>query len=162
MSATATLPVATGPVPEPVRAELAMAEIGRRILDEDNRATGHPIYLVEQRERIYGLTADYTETFVWVDGEGEVEDDLAESLEAGHRAGASAPRDFRRVGYRDIWVFATACFTEEAANEYIRANGHNLRSPRIYVASAFRNREWQDVRAFAKALAKKGEGDAEE
>jgi hypothetical protein len=40
------------------------------------------------------------------------------------------------------------------AARYIYLNGHNLRAPRIYVESAFRNAEWQALRALCIAAAK--------
>jgi hypothetical protein len=69
-------------------------------------------------------------------------------LEAGRRAGAPTPEGFRRVGYLDTWDFVTACLTEAGADEYIRVNGHDLKEPRTYVTSGYRNQEWIDLRAF--------------
>ena len=49
------------------------------------------------------------------------------------------------------WVFATACFTEQGCKDYLAANGHNLKSPRVYVYSGYRNAEWIALRAALKA-----------
>ncbi len=132
-------------------------EMGNRMREQDNRATAHPIFLVEQRRRIFGIVDGYTEAFAWLHDEDErraVESSLAASLEAGHCAGLDAPDGFIRLGYVDIWEFATCCFTEKGAEDYIRLNGHNLKEPRTYVASAYRNSEWQAVRAFLLGLVK--------
>ena len=65
-------------------------------------------------------------------------------------------RGWCRVDYRIRWEFVTACFTEAGCQEFIRANGHNLREPRIYAYSGWRNQEWQDVREHLLSL--EGEG----
>lgn len=52
------------------------------------------------------------------------------------------------------WVNVQPCFTEEGANRYIRMDGHNLREPRVYVASGYRNLEWQLIRTFFISLKK--------
>jgi hypothetical protein len=126
-----------------------MAEIGQAMMTQDNRGTSIPIFTVQQRFRVYGLNPDCAEGYEWSGDDGEkVPDDLAAHLEAGAAAGLVPPDGFRRVGYMDIWEFVTATFTENAANDYIARNGHNLREPRIYVESGYRNREWDDIRAF--------------
>lgn len=44
--------------------------------------------------------------------------------------------------------FATACFTREGCLRFLAADGHNHRSPHIYVESGHRNWEWQELRQF--------------
>lgn len=57
-----------------------------------------------------------------------------------------------KTAYQDSWETVQMFFTEVGAEEYLRVNGHNLRGgkepPRIYVDSAFRNAEWQAIRAM--------------
>ena len=55
-----------------------------------------------------------------------------------------------------LWEFSDACFTEAAADALIRRHAHNLHSPRVYVASGFRNTEWQMEREFMRDLATPG------
>jgi hypothetical protein len=125
-----------------------LAALGERLRMQDNRATSHPIFLVEQKRRIYGLDSRFTETFEWTDSSGEaVEAELARVLEIAQRAAGLEPDGYQRVGYVEIFEFVTACLSEEGANAYLRANRHNLREPRIYVASGYRNDEWIDLRA---------------
>lgn len=97
-----------------------LREMGERLRTQDNLATAHPIFLVEQQRRIYGVDSDHTDDFEWLEGES--------------------------VGYTMIWEFVTCCFSQVAAQSYIDANRHNLKEPRIYVASAYRNPEWIAVR----------------
>lgn len=46
------------------------------------------------------------------------------------------------------WQNVQPFFTEEAADSYIALNGHNLKTPRTYVESGYRNAEWIALRAL--------------
>lgn len=124
-----------------------MAAVGRQLREQDNRGTSHPIFVIQQRNRVYGIADDHTEWVTWTDMEGhEIPSDLSRSLEVAYGAGIPAPEGFRRIGYIDLWDFVTACLTEQGAEDYIAANGHNLKDPRIYVTSGYRNYEWIALR----------------
>lgn len=127
-----------------------MNEIGDEVWRQDNLATSDPMFIVQQRRRIWGVGFSHTDTYVWVncpddhaiaDEEDAVRLDMLES--AGEDTG-----DWAKAGYIDVWDFVTACFTRVGAKKYIAANRHNLREPRVYVASAYRNEEWNDVRSI--------------
>ncbi len=102
-----------------------LEDIRRDLLMQDNRMTSHPMFVVQQKRRIYGLGEEYTEQFATVDFE-----------------------ESERVGYKDIFEFVTCFFTNKAAEEYIETNAHNLIEPRVYVDSGWRNKQWQAVRAL--------------
>ena len=51
-----------------------------------------------------------------------------------------------RAWEHETWVDVQPFFTEQGAEDYLAINRHNLRLPRIYVKSAYRNVEWQYVR----------------
>lgn len=120
---------------------------------QDNRITSHPLFIVQQKRRTYGIDTGWTEATVWLDEEGsEVDGGLARSLEAGWKKCRLEPAGYTRVGYHDTWEFVTACLTEDGAKDYIRLDGHDLREPRIYVTSGHRNKEWQMLRALILAL----------
>lgn len=120
-----------------------------RLRTQDNRITSHPVFIVQQRNRIWGMDPDYTDTFAWLNADSEeVDPAMAATLEAGRRAHAPTPEGYRRVGYIDTWEFVTPCLTEAGAQAYIEVNGHNLKDPRIYVTSGWRNAEWIALRAF--------------
>lgn len=130
--------------------------ISHNLHTQDNRITETPIFVVQQKRRIYGFEEGYTYDSVWVDQDGECADDKAAELEAADIAG-EFPRneddeDYRRVWYRDEWVFVQPFFTEQGAKDYIAINGHNLREPRIYVESGYRNEEWRIVREHLMAF----------
>lgn len=46
------------------------------------------------------------------------------------------------------WATVQMFFTRKEAIQYMKAYGHDLRSPRIYVASAYSNPQWKRLRAF--------------
>jgi hypothetical protein len=119
--------------------EAGLAAIGENIRTQDNRITAHPVFVVQQKRRVWGVSSDYTDSFAYVDSDGGV-----------HQ---KAGRGRNRVGYLDHWEFVTACFTEKGCQDYLRINGHNLKEPRIYVESAHRNAEWQLIRAALAATA---------
>ena len=128
-----------------------LLEIAERIRTQDNRATGAPIFAVQERVRDYGYDPDYSDTYVWIDVGND--HTLATPEEAAALdAGSMDPDGWTRTAYRDRWEFVTACFTEAGCEEYIRVNGHNLTDPRIYVYSAHRNAEWKFLRSWMSAL----------
>ena len=127
----------------PPRASLSgevelLCRIGDLIRTQDNRITSHPVFVVEQK-RSYVTDPDYNDAReIWVDDEG----DDAEPRSKGSR----------KIFVHDVWEFVTACFTEQGCNDYLKANGHNLREPRIYVHSAWRNAEWIGLREYFSSL----------
>jgi hypothetical protein len=126
-------------------------KISGLIKTQDNRMTSEPIFLVQEKKRIYCDSGDVDENCWMNDGEEVLEDVSKELFEIYQEGGRISP-DFELVGYYDVWEFVTCCFTNAGAEEYIRVNGHNLNEPRIYVASGWRNQEWIDVRNFLKNL----------
>lgn len=124
--------------------EKALAEAERIAADlreQDNRITSHPVFVVEQKRRIYGVDSDYTDSFVWVN---------PNDFEA---VSETRKKGWRKLGYIEVWEFVTACLTEKGCEVYLRVNAHNLSSPRIYVYSGWRNHEWQTLRSMMPALA---------
>lgn len=126
-----------------------VVDLGERIRTQDNRITSHPVFVVEQK-RQYVTDPDYNEGAreVWVGDEGE---------EVEPRSKGS-----RKFYVHDVWEFVTACFTEQGCKDYLAVNGHNLREPRIYVHSGYRNAEWIALREyFAASTTAQSSRDAE-
>lgn len=111
---------------------LALQEIADDLRTQDNQATAEPIYVVEQVERTYYIELDFAEQFVFVNDDGEEVDSEAE--------GAT------KVGCSDRWIYVTCFLTQRAADFYISRNRHNLKNPRVFVASGYRNDEIQLLR----------------
>lgn len=123
-------------------------EIRFQLHTQDNRITAEPFFVVQEKHRIYGIDADqYDAPHEWMteDGEGTADAKEAKELDEKYENGKPTP-GWNRIGYVDEWRDVTGCFTEEGAKEYIRINGHNLKEPRIYAKSLYRNAEMIAIR----------------
>jgi len=134
--------------------EPEMCKIGHLIATQDNRITDAPIFIVQQKQKTYGVSEDYTDLYDWChkDGEGTADETLAARLEAKDRQGKSTGK-WAKICYVELWEFVTACFTEQGCIDYLKRNGHNLRETRIYADGSFRNEEFRNVREFLKEMA---------
>jgi len=62
------------------------------------------------------------------------------------------PNDWERFTFEWVEVFNQVFFTRAAAEEYLARNNHRIpgvkdgKPATIYVDSAYRNKEWQDIR----------------
>jgi len=135
-----------------------LREIGKLLREQDNRCTDAPIFIVQQKKRVYGFDAEYADDddIVWIDSSNDFTFASPEehaALEEAYQNGEYTKVDgWTRTAYQDHWEFVTACFTEHAAREHIRINGHNLNEPRVYAESSFRNEEFRVVRQFLMSL----------
>lgn len=132
-----------------------LEEIGRLIKTQDNGITPAPIFIVQQVKRTWGLDAEYSDYYIWMETEsgeyGEAEPGKVEELEALDYACEDTP-GWEKCYYQDSWEFVTACFTEKGCQDFIDRNGHNLHSPRIYAEGSYRNEEWRTIRDFLISL----------
>jgi hypothetical protein len=142
-----------------------IATIAENLHTQDGRMTHLPIFMVQVKVRERG-DPDNGDPYYWVNRDWERVDDevgkrLDEAEEKGNwgffhpddadEFGRSLPRDrcdYTKVYYQDVYHHQMPFFTEQGAKDYIAVNGHNLREPRIYVESGYRNREWEIVREF--------------
>src|SRR5690606_37125402 len=108
-----------------------------------------PVFLVQERHRIYGIDTQYDPPIAWLHEDESVEvDEFARAvLElSSWYTGDAYPDGYRRVGYAEEWRYVQPFFTEAAAGAYIAQNKHRHQGPlRTYVDSAYRNYEWQAV-----------------
>lgn len=130
-----------------------LATLGERLRTQDNRITAEPIFIVQQRKRIYGLDtqwSDSEDSVAWLFENEEWPADDADRIEAEayFEEHGEEPDGWTRTGFVDEWVFVTACFTEQGCKDYLAVNGHNLKEPRIYVESGWRNAEWIALRKW--------------
>lgn len=105
-----------------------LEDIGVRLRTQDNRATEHPLFLVQEEVFDIGFHQDYAERQMWVDEEGSLHEEEPDCLAT-------------RVNVRARWEFVTACLTEQGAHRYINRERHNHGHLRIYAVSANRNPE---------------------
>lgn len=133
-----------------------MNEISERLRSQDNRATQDPLFIVQQKALMWGVDSDY-DGYEWRNLDGERADEQ-ESGKLDMGLGVSLGQTWIKCYYKVHWEFVTACFTEQGCKDYITLNGHNLNSPRIYVASAYRNTEWIAIRKYLMSLNEKTPG----
>lgn len=140
--------------------------IAENLRTQDNAITADPIFMVQRLERTYGFDPAYCEEWMLRDNEGteyqskEVKhdwdawdwDDIShEEFKARHGV---RPGDLEKVYFRETWTNVMPCFTRAGAEAYLKINGHNLGKTRIYVESAYRNREWILIREWLMGLKK--------
>lgn len=118
---------------------------------QDNACTAEPIFIVQQKVRLYGVDPDLCDEgeVVWMnatDDYHEVEPEEKKQLEELYQDTYNIPDKYHRTGYIEQWEFVQPFLTRKGAERYIDENRHNLKEPRIYVDSAYRNKEWQEVR----------------
>lgn len=125
--------------------------LAHELRTQNNRATTHPLFLVQQQTRVAGMDSGWADQWEWIDDEGdwsggtfEVRAEIKENHDLDSVCASIDPSNYgyTRVHYLEHWTFVTAHFTETAAQRYINANAHNLRDPRIYAASQYRCHEW--------------------
>ena len=113
------------------------------------------------QRRIYNL--EESDAYIWIslDTCEEVDEEKAAELDEAdhhdHHHDGSTTKGYRKSYYRDDYVFVQPFFTEAGAKRYIEINGHNLREPRIYVESGWRNEEWEMIRELLLAIGKVGD-----
>jgi len=127
-----------------------LVAIAKRMKGQDNRITANPIFLVQQQRRVYGIMRGRTDNFVWLhDGREYTDEEKDKYIEECEPGGEG----WEHVGYIDEWVFVQPFFSNKGAEAYVASNRHNLNNPRVYVDSAYRNKEWQAVREVLIDLA---------
>ena len=122
-----------------------LKEIASELQTQDNRVTADPLFCVFEKERIYGMDSNYTDTWDWCNSGQQCSCDLLlrDMCE-------SASDECRKVYYVDRDRFVNAHFTEKAALHFIKTNSHNLNQPFTYVTSLFRCYEMIGIRDALK------------
>lgn len=150
----------------------------QNILTQDHLATADPAYIVfEKQEIIVDGNYDFDKVTYICGNDREIEmpEELFLRLEEeyyqaidcrtekydsnGNRLNFEIPldplldKDFLPMDYEKLYIkyidkFVQAFFIRQNAENFIAANAHNLNKPFIYVESAYRNYEWQDIREF--------------
>jgi hypothetical protein len=141
--------------------------IGERMRTQDNLATSHPLFVVYDKRRIWGMDPqwfDDTSHIGWRTEDSEyslvVGNPGFEELEKARKSDYSdcvvdkEGVSWYRYAFVDVDRFVTVCFTMEAAKTYIEVNRHNLKVPFVFVESGYRNPEMQAVQSYLKGLPK--------
>jgi len=137
-----------------------LRDLAEQLRTQDNAITENPIFVVQQRRRLYGYNSDeYSQEdcvvgIEWFSDEYQDEADEAQhkAFQAYWREHHEEPEGWRRVGYIDLWEFVQPFLTRKGAEKFIAENRHNLKSPRVYVESGYRNGEWKFLREFIQGV----------
>lgn len=137
------------------------AEIGDNLLTQDNRFTDQPIFVVQEASELcvdpeIGGPGDEADRIVWVDDEGnEADGRRLKALEARYERDYTTEwKGWSRRVVGVIYKTEQPFFTEAAAKQYLKINGHNIKRPRIYATGSFRNAEFQLIRSLLMAVGK--------
>lgn len=139
-----------------------LVDMGLALAGQDNACTADPIFMVQRCRRVYGIDADYTDQKAWIDEENRefvYDPDVDDGAPDDPSDDWFEEHGYTLVGYRDLWENVQPFFTRAAADRYIERYGYNLtgpEKPRVYVNSAYRNREWQAVRALLRRIGAEG------
>jgi hypothetical protein len=139
----------------PTYAEADIAAIGSELLTQDSACTSHPMYVVFNTKRVYGIDPQWCDP-VWVDTEDYIEADAHQTrvLDRYKRIYDREPRQWINTGFFEREDFVTLFFTKKAADQFVIDNKHRWDRLHVYVDSFHRNSEIIGIRNFMTSLAK--------
>ena len=148
-----------------------ITKLREELKTQDNLATANPLFVVYEWERV-PTDSEYSDEYEYVDTDlqeviGETEEELVEHVKSeGFETPTTA--EFNAMQKLDVlaWIkdknlgempiervhylkkrrFITACFTRNAAQDFIDANDYHYKEPHIYVETLWRNHEMQMIR----------------
>lgn len=133
-----------------------LKEIQHELKTQDNRITSDPIFLVQEKERIYGIDTDFLDDdkIIWYHCDGvEADEDEKASLDDLEESGKDIDDCWDKVGYIEKYRTIQTFFTEKAAQNFIDRNKHRYEGKlSIYVESLYRNPEMRLIRDFILSL----------
>lgn len=140
-------------------------DLAERLRTQDNLCTAHPAYCVQQLKFNGGLDAGINDNFHYMCADGEVPRSHWKRIRAAKERGWSKVTiggdeyrldELQEYCYIIEWETVMVALTRKGAEDYIDANGHNLRTygegPRIYVESFHRCREMIQLREWLMGL----------
>jgi hypothetical protein len=125
--------------------------IQQELKTQDNRYTADPIFLVQEKERIWGMDSEYVDDYVWYNTEDQCEADEEEAKEFDRLDDEieNIPSAWSKCWYFDKWIAVQSFFTEKAAQDYIDSQYYRHRGElRIYADSLYRNDEMKFIRDY--------------
>jgi hypothetical protein len=128
--------------------------------DQDELYTQHVAYYVQKVNRISGIDIEFCDDdeIMWCESGEPVNSDHWKALNEAYNNDVKileldgekyVLEEMDRYGYKDQWETVTVTFTMEGAENYLKANKHNLSrygKPRIYGESFHRNFEMITIR----------------
>lgn len=130
-----------------------LLQLKHELETQDNRCTGDPYFVVQERKPIYGVDPEYGGERVWVDSEGEADEEEAAKLEETFDETLEEPDGYTRTGVIRQWVTVQSFLTSKGATSYIETQSHRHSGElRVYGESAHRNVEVKSLRQAILAL----------
>ena len=127
-----------------------LLDMSERMHTQDNRATAHPIWIVQVEE--YDLIDP---SFYDTDAYEVINDcDHHDSRRFTRKEfdPAKVEKGYTAYPLKRRWEPKAYFLTEQGANDYIKSNAHNLRNPRTYVDSMYRCEEMIELRDWIMSL----------
>ena len=147
-----------------------LQDIAQDVATQDNDGTADPMFVVQSKKRVYGLSEDYVSEYEWISDDADrttADAETVAKLEAAFKESrndsitiqdADDPESetaYERIWYVDEWEFVTCCFTRNAAEDFIARNKHRYNGElRISTDSFYRNPEMILVREHLLGMVK--------
>ena len=144
-------------------------DIAQDVATQDNDGTADPMFVVQSKKRVYGLSEDYTDEYDWISDDADrvtADSDTVIKLEAAIQRSCDSvitiqdvddPESetaYERIWYVDEWEFVTCCFTRNAAEDFVSRNKHRYSGElRVITESFYRNPEMLLVREHLLGMA---------
>lgn len=126
-----------------------LAHIREQMKTQDNACTAHPIFVVFNKKRIYGMDPEFgDDNYAWIASDEFLEADArqAQVCDRYERIFGQNPPGWDKRYYVEIDEFVTCAFTRKAAEAFIARKRHDYRLLHIYVESLYRMQEMITVR----------------
>jgi hypothetical protein len=119
--------------------------LATELQEQDNAYTASPIYCIQEEVLVTGIDTEYCETIGWFssDGGGLADARKARALNRYYDRYGKEPADWVRTGYEYVWRYTGRSYlTKAAAAAFVG----DSKKHRVYVDSAYRNRELKEIR----------------
>lgn len=127
------------------------ADLRQEMKTQDNACTSHPLFVVYEKRRTYGLNEDVSDNCAWLDTYGDYNEATGQKLKAlerYYRRFHREPDGWRRTFWHEVDRFVTCAFTRRAAQAYIDKRSYNYKFPlHIFVESMYRMQEMINLQA---------------
>lgn len=129
-----------------------LSRIREQLKTQNNECTAHPLFVVLNRRRIYGMDPNYGDetNCTWVETANgdycEADEKKKLALDRYERMFDKEPEGWSKFHYIEVDEFVTCAFTREAAQNFIDHRRRGYNHLHIDVDSLYRMQEMIDVR----------------
>ena len=88
-----------------------LIEISKCLQQQNNRCTADPVFIVQEKRRMYGLSHEYSDELVWIDMEDGC-DELPDPENDEQETEYENNEFYELVGFYDEWINVQTFFTE--------------------------------------------------